>query len=316
MNFKYLLIIFFFIPSTFALQDTLFEGNSNIETVFDAATGFMIPLIIYLSLNHGMNIYLFCSFIILAIADMGLTILFTYFCYFRYNKDPFFWIYFIFIESIYIINYFLILKESNYFNKSFLELKSENTKRILMVKFIKKKLIPLTLYIINFIFLGIAIHKNYVDFINGLFIIIPSIILFIVYFGFIIFYDENSNNKKRNKSNGLAHLRFLVEFMCSIIFVMISGPSVLWIKCYLSITIVEMSLYLERAKPKKSVKSKLRYRIDNLDQYKDLLLMNFNNNNDNDNEKSKDYVIELHIKERVKEENDDIQLLSLKVVDV
>ncbi|PKY21369.1 hypothetical protein RhiirB3_434934 [Rhizophagus irregularis] len=305
MNFKfkflYLSILLLFIPSTFALKD---DGSNNIEAVFDAATGFMIPLIIYLSLNHGMNNYLFCSFIILAMADMGLTIFFTYFCYFHYNHDPFFWIYFIFIEPIYIINYLIILKESDHFNKFLLRNNKKEVNK--MEKWIKKKLIPLTLFIINLIFLGIAIRKDYVDFINGLFIIIPSIILFLVYLGFIIFYNEtkNENMDNENKSNGLAHLRFFVEFMCSIIFVMISGPSVLWIKCYLSITIVEMSLYLERAKPD----SILRYRLNNLDQCRDLLL----NLHNDDNEKIKNFVIELHVVDHKKEEND----ISLNIIDV
>ncbi|PKC72169.1 hypothetical protein RhiirA1_452643 [Rhizophagus irregularis] len=304
-----------------------FDQSSKIETVFDAATGFMIPLIIYLSLNYGMNIYLFGSFIILAMADMGLTILFTHLSYIQYNNNIFFWIYFIFIAPIYIINYLLILKESNFFNKSFLR----NDKREInkMEKYIKKRLIPLTLFIINLIFLGIAIHYQIVDFINGLFIIIPSLLLFIVYFGFIIFYDES-----KKKSNGLTHLRFFVEFMCSIIFVMITGPSVLWIKCYLSITVVEMSLYLERAKPSDS-KLPIRYRLDNFIQCRDLLLnLHNNNNNDdnnndnddnnnddnndddnNDNEKIKNFVIELHVNHK-KEENNDVQILTLNVVDV
>ncbi|RGB33359.1 hypothetical protein C1646_761815 [Rhizophagus diaphanus] len=299
------------------MNDFEFDESSKIETVFDAATGFMIPLIIYLSLNYGMNIYLFSSFVILAMADMGLTILFTHLSYIQYN-NIFFWIYFIFIAPIYIINYLLILKESNYFNKSFLR----NDKREInkMEKYIKKRLIPLTLFIINLIFLGISIHYKFVDFINGLFIIIPSLLLFIVYFGFVIFYDES-----KKKSNGLTHLRFFVEFMCSIIFVMITGPSVLWIKFYLSITIVEMSLYLERAKPSDS-KLPIRYRLDNFIQFKNLLLNLHNNNNDNnndnnnnddnnDNEKIKNFVIELHVNHK-KVENNDIQILTLNVVDV
>ncbi|GBC06019.1 hypothetical protein RclHR1_06570003 [Rhizophagus clarus] len=332
MNNLIFLLFISFIPSTIALQDkqTIFNGSNNIESVFDAATGFMIPLIIYLSLNKGMNGYLFCALVILAVADMSLTTLFTYFCYFyRDKRDPFFWIYFSCIEPIYIINYLLILKESKYFNNSCFKInKEENSRGFTTEKFIKKKLIPLTLYIINFIFLCIAINHGYVDFINGLFIIIPGIILFIVYIGFVIFYKEETinddesngvmpvgmaaNNKKRImiiKSNGLAHLRFLVEFMCSIIFVMISGPSVLWIKSYLSISIVELTLYLEMAKPKQEKSA--RYRISNLDQCRNLLL-NFNNNDSNDgSEKSNDYVIEFHVKD-VKGQKD-VQFLSLEV---
>src|SRR5688572_945098 len=104
----YFLIIFMSIPSTFALQKPLFYGNENIESIFDAATSFTIPLIIFLSLTHGMNTTLFSSFIMLAIADTGLTILFTYYCY-DHHKDMFFWIYFMFIETLHIIKYVLLL---------------------------------------------------------------------------------------------------------------------------------------------------------------------------------------------------------------
>src|SRR3954467_13939889 len=166
--FLYFFLIVVSIPSTFALRIELFEGNDNVESIFDAATSFTIPLIIFLSLNHGMNTALFSSFIMLAIADTGLTILFTYFCY-DYYKDHFFWIYFIFVETLHIIKYVLLLKESRFF-KNLLKEKSVNAEE---EKIFKKLLIPMLLYVTNFIFLGIAIHRGYVDMLNGLFVIVP-----------------------------------------------------------------------------------------------------------------------------------------------
>ncbi|RIA91296.1 hypothetical protein C1645_822270 [Glomus cerebriforme] len=122
------------------------------------------------------------------------------------------------------------------------------------------------LYVTNFIFLGFAIHRNYVDPINGLFVIVP------------------------------------IEFMCLVIFAMISGPSLLWIKTYLAITLVELSLYLERAKNVKENEKGLEGIRNKLNELEEIIN---NMNMDNEKQGKKRVVLEINIREKINEEGNE-----------
>lgn len=227
-------IIFVFFGSTNALEDNIGASNSIIETVFDYLVTILIPVILvtkkdYTKLNCLKNVLnYFLVFIKYTVVALKIWFLVrTY----KTTQDFFFMIYLIVsftISCIFTCSGVCIMPPCK------------------LTLFVTS-----SVFVVDVIFLILAVKKNYVDSATFIFILVPIILAFII--GMLLSLHIIKNERKGNKRNlssdyyklfvsdfgDLKRPMWIISFCSSLVLCSIVAPSTLWIKVYLTLVLIE-----------------------------------------------------------------------------
>lgn len=248
----------FFYPVN-ALLDNIEASNQITESIFDLMI-IMIPIVVYFNFKSAVNTIVlyfkpekkvtnstYAGFCFLAFKPFVLSLT-IWFCVrvYQITGDFFFIIYLIFDVIFFLLIWiFLLLYPFTSF--------------CYYIYYITLYIICLLDYFVHLVFYCMAVQYNYVDKSTYLFVLIPSIFAFIV--GVIISsFKYRTLNKDTNVSSMIAEERIKIitasaEPICTcgicrhLFFCSIVGPSILWIKVYLTLVLLEYSItqsYLEK----------------------------------------------------------------------
>lgn len=288
------LIILVYSGSACAFEDNIGASNPITETVFDQMVAILIPLILiakpkYNDKNKIILKALRSIILVISIVAYSLKIWFCVRIY-KITQDYFFISYLI---TILVVNITFSVWDGCIASQFFIQ------QKMLAIVVVS------AFFAIHLIFFFLAAHKNYVDLSTYPFILVPITIAFIIAVVMIIFVIKNidddndaivdlegiSNNLKNLKNpNELKYFRkkvlkdmtsvdfgkynrpmWIVCFCSELVFCSIVGPSILWIKAYITLGFVlyvadDSYKELKRAKEEKNKRKKLKERIEKLEK--------------------------------------------------